>query len=105
MKFIFALTVTSVLLSCRNNKVDTKSEEEQLMQLSREWSASAASENIEKTLSYWADDAVVMPPGQPPIKGKQAIKDMVAGTAKIPGFTISWEPLSAKVSEVATWPG
>ena len=42
MKFIFALTVTSVLLSCRNNKVDTKSEEEQLMQLSREWSASAA---------------------------------------------------------------
>ena len=49
------------------------------MQISREWSKSAASDSIEKTLSYWADDAVVMSPGQPSMKGKNAIREMVEG--------------------------
>jgi len=54
---------------------------------------------MEKTLSYWADDAIVMSPGQPPIKGKKAIRKMVEGTSKIPGFKISWEPLSVAVAK------
>lgn len=69
------------------------------MQLSREWSTSASTDSIEKTLSYWADDAVVMPPGQPPLKGKAAIRQMIEGTSKIPGFKISWEPLNVFVSQ------
>jgi ketosteroid isomerase-like protein len=79
--------------------VDTKAEGEKLMQISREWSKSAATDSIEKTLSYWADDAVVMSPGQPSMKGKNAIREMVEGTSKIPGFKISWEPLSVTVSK------
>ncbi len=39
-----------------------------------------------------------MSPGQPPIKGKNAIREMIMSTVKIPGFKISWEPLSAYVS-------
>ena len=69
------------------------------MQVSREWSKHAASDSIDKILSYWADDAVVMSPGQPPIKGKKAIREMIEGTSKIPGFKISWEPLSVVVSK------
>ena len=69
------------------------------MQLSREWSRSAATDSIEKTLSYWADDAIVMAPGQPSIKGKKAIQEMMESTSKIPGFKISWEPLSVYVSK------
>jgi len=70
------------------------------MNLSREWSEVAATNDIEKTLSYWADDATVMsPPGQPPMKGKEAIRAMVEGMSKIPGFKISWEPLSVFVSQ------
>jgi ketosteroid isomerase-like protein len=68
------------------------------MQTSREWSRVAATDSIEKTLSYWADDAIVMSPGQPAIKGKNAIFGMIKGTSKIPGFKISWEPVSASVS-------
>ena len=37
--------------------------------------------------------------GQPPIKGKNAIREMIMSTTKIPGFKISWEPLSAYVSK------
>ena len=85
-------------LACNEHKTDTKAEGETLMQVSREWSKYAATDSIEKILSYWADDAVVMSPGQPPIKGKKAIREMIDGTSKIPGFKISWEPLSVVVS-------
>ena len=72
-KVMIALMLPAIL-SCTQQNVDTKAESEKLMQLSREWSQSAATQNLEKTVSYWADDAVVMSPGQPPLKGKTAIR-------------------------------
>jgi len=85
------------LIGCNTN-IDTNKEGERLMEISREWSKSAATDDIERTLSYWADDAVMMVSGNPPLKGKAAIRAMVEGTKKIPGFKISWEPLSVAVS-------
>ena len=91
--------VLLILSTGCSRKVDTKAEGENLMELSREWSKSIAANDIEKTLSYWAENATVMSPGQPPIKGKKAIKEMIEGTSKIPGFKISWEPLTVQVSK------
>ena len=99
MKIITALLLFIVFTGCSENKIDTKMEGEKLMQISRDWSKSAATDSIEKTLSYWADDAVVMSPGQPAIKGKTAIRGMVENASKIPGFKISWEPLNVFVSK------
>jgi uncharacterized protein (TIGR02246 family) len=100
MKYNAALLACIVILSgCHNTSTDHASVEKDLMELSREWSRTASLGDIEKTLAFWADDAVVMAPGQPPIKGKQAIRAMVEGSMKIPGFKISWEPESVFVSE------
>ena len=97
-KALAVLILFMVLTGCNAHRVDTKAEGDNLMQISREWSKSAATDSVEKTLGYWADDAVIMPPGQPPVRGKKAIRDMVEGTSKIPGFKISWEPLEVSVS-------
>ena len=99
MKLIIVPLIFTVLTSCGNNKVDTKIEGERLMEISREWSKSAATDSVEKILSYWADDAVVMSPGQPTLNGKNAIREMIKSTSKIPGFKISWEPLSVFISK------
>src|SRR4030095_4342252 len=99
MRIRSLLSTVLFLMGCNEQKVDTKAEGERLMELSREWSRSAATDSIEKTLSYWADDAIVMSPGQPPIKGKKAIREMVESTSKIPGFKISWEPLSVAIAK------
>jgi uncharacterized protein (TIGR02246 family) len=90
---------TLIFLSCNQPKVDKKTEGEKVLQLSREWSEAASTGNIEKTISYWADDAVVMSAGQPVLNGKQAIRKMVEESYKIPGFRISWQPQSVQVSE------
>ncbi|HKZ65215.1 MAG TPA: DUF4440 domain-containing protein [Chitinophagaceae bacterium] len=94
-----AILFLVILAGCDEQKIDTKAEGERLMQISRDWSKSAATPDIEKTLSYWAEDAVMFQPGQPALKGKKAIREMVEGSSKIPGFKISWEPLSVSVSE------
>jgi len=98
-KYLIILIVSVALAGCKQNNIDTKTEGKKLMQLSRDWSKSAATDSIEKTLSFWAEDAIVMSPGEPALKGKQAIRGMIEGTSKIPGFKIKWEPLSVVVSK------
>ncbi len=78
--------------------VDTQKESEELMAISREWSKAAATKDVDKIVSYWADDAVLMTPGEPVYTGKEALREMVNNGFSNPGFTISWEPVSANVS-------
>jgi ketosteroid isomerase-like protein len=52
--------------------------------------SSAAGKDIDKIVSYWSDDAVVIEPGQPIYKGKAAIRAFVAASLQMPGFKIHW---------------
>ncbi|SDB51322.1 Ketosteroid isomerase homolog [Flavobacteriaceae bacterium MAR_2010_188] len=99
MKRLAFLIAFTILISCSQEKVDTEKEGQKLMELSREWSKSAATDDIDKTVSYWSDDAIFISSGQPTLNGKQNIRQMVEGMSKVPGFTISWEPISVSVSE------
>ncbi|NJB84329.1 uncharacterized protein (TIGR02246 family) [Lewinella marina] len=86
-------------LGCGEEPVDREAEAERLMQASRDWSAAAQARDVEKTLDYWAEDAVVITAGQPELRGRQAIRGMIEGSFADPNFAISWEPVSAEVSE------
>src|SRR4029078_11877903 len=72
-----------------------------LMQTSRDWARTAASGDLEQTLSFWSDDAIVMPPGQSAVVGKAAIREFLQRTSTIPGFSITWEPEQATVANDA----
>lgn len=98
MKILITLMVIAIL-SCNQQKIDAKAEGEKVMQTSREWAHYASKADVEKVLGYWADDAIVASSGQPTLKGKKAIRQMVEGSFKIPGFKISWEPQSVEVSQ------
>lgn len=98
-KNAFYTLILLISIGCSQQDVDVNKEGEKLMQLSREWSKSASSRDVEKILSYWTDDAVVISAGQPVLKGKNAIRQMVEGSYKNPSFDISWEPKSAEVSK------
>jgi uncharacterized protein (TIGR02246 family) len=63
----------------------------ELERLDAEWVEAAASRDVERILSYWADDAIVIAPGTPPHVGKDAIREYVVASLAIPGFSISWQ--------------
>ncbi len=98
-KILILPLLTFGLICCQSPKVDQKAEAEKLMELSREWAKTAGTGDTEKILNYWATDAIVMNPGQPSLRGHEAIRQMLVASSKIPGFAISWEPKEAYVSE------
>jgi ketosteroid isomerase-like protein len=70
---------------------DAAAESAKLMQRDAEWADLAtAGKDIEKVLSYWSDDAVVMEPGQAPVVGKAALRAYVTASYATPGFKIHW---------------
>jgi ketosteroid isomerase-like protein len=70
-----------------------------LLQRDAEWARAAfEARDIELALSYWTDDAVVIPPGLPPVAGKSALRQYVEDSLKIPGFRITWTSTDATFS-------
>jgi ketosteroid isomerase-like protein len=71
--------------------MDLALERSRLLRRDAEW-AIAASEgrDIERVLSYWTEDAVLLPPGLPTVVGKAALRQYVEGSMQIPGFRITW---------------
>ena len=55
------------------------------------WLAAAQAKNVDSTLSFWTTDARVIGPGQPPLIGHEAIRNMVAGGFATPGFSVTWQ--------------
>jgi ketosteroid isomerase-like protein len=99
MKPLLPVLIIAIIMGCNNQeKVDTASEKEKLMQASRQWSQKAASRNVDSILSYWDNDALVISAGETPIKGKQGIRKMVEESFSNPNFHIEWEPESAEIS-------
>lgn len=71
--------------------MDLAAQKTRLLQRDAEW-AVAASEgrDVAHILSFWTEDAVVVPPGLPAITGKAALRQYVEGSMQIPGFRITW---------------
>jgi ketosteroid isomerase-like protein len=90
----FVLAVSLLLGACaipRPPAFDATTESAKLLQRDVEWAdAATAGKDVEKIISYWADDAVVMEPGQPAVEGKQAIRAFVTASVNTSGFKIHW---------------
>jgi ketosteroid isomerase-like protein len=85
------------LAGCSRSSFNAREEEASLLKRDAAWAETASSgKDVEKIISYWTDDALVIPPGQPAVEGKAAIREFVADSLKIPGFKIHWT--SEKVS-------
>lgn len=86
------LTLLLAAIGCSGQSFDASAEAERLLQRDAEWAeVAAAGKDVEKAASYWSDDAVIMPQGQPIIEGKAAIRDFVARSFQIPNFRIHWK--------------
>ena len=56
------------------------------------WNKSAVDKNADQMSSYYATDGVLMAPGEPMVKGRDAIKTAVAGMFGSPGFALTFAP-------------
>lgn len=80
-----------LLVGCSRSSFNAAAEQASLLKRDAEWADETSSgKDVEKIISYWTDDALVVPPGQPVVEGKAAIRTFVVESLKIPGFKIHW---------------
>ena len=77
---------------------DVAAERAALFKADKAWSEAAVSKDVDKVLSFWTEDAVVYPPGQPAVSGKEALRRYVTEGFAIPGFSIRWETSAFEVA-------
>jgi uncharacterized protein (TIGR02246 family) len=65
---------------------------------SREWSAAASSRDLERAVSFYADDATYNPPGAPLAAGKDAIRKVWTNIVAIPGGNLRWVTSKVEVA-------
>lgn len=78
---------------------DTRAADEAtLRNLDAEWSKAAGAKDVDKTASYYTDDALILPPNMPAIHGKQQGRAMWQGMFSVPGFGGGWKVTKVEVA-------
>src|SRR5438105_3085346 len=80
-RLTLALGVLLLVGGCSTlHPFDPDAESQRLLRRDAEWAdVAAAGRDVDRIASYWSDDAVIIPQGQPVVEGKAAIRDVVEG--------------------------
>jgi uncharacterized protein (TIGR02246 family) len=98
--FVLSLVMISFVhpTVAQNNTSSTSQDEEQVRNALQNWSKVSASGEKDKYLNHFTEDAVIMSPGQPAIKGKEAIWQIHERSKSIPGYKLEWDTESSSVT-------
>jgi len=83
---------------CSLHKANLAAEEAAIRRTDTDWLAAASAHDLERTVSFWADDATILAPETPPVVGKDAIHKYVAEAFATPGFSIAWKTERVEVA-------
>jgi len=95
---IGAQTACQVL---QQQQADLKNEENAIRQADMDWSKAAASKDVDKVVSYYAEDGAIYPPNAPIASGKPGVKVEWTGMVNLPGFMVTWAPSRVDVARSA----
>lgn len=96
---ISLLLLLSLSIACQS-KADTRAADEAaLRKLDDEWSKAVGARDVEKTTSYYSDDAVVMPPNIPTLTSKESIRTLWKSMLESPVFSGGWKASKVEVAQ------
>jgi uncharacterized protein (TIGR02246 family) len=73
--------------------------ERALRDLDAQWSKAAAAKDLERTIAYYSDDAIVLPPNAASAATKEAILNVWKDLLATPGLAITWQPTRVQLAE------
>jgi ketosteroid isomerase-like protein len=75
--------------------------ERTLRDLDAQWSKAAAAKDLERTIAYYSDDAIVLPPNAASAATNEAIRNVWKDLLATPGLVITWEPATVQLAKSA----
>jgi ketosteroid isomerase-like protein len=95
----FSVALLMVVAGCNQQAPDNRAADESTIRnLDAQWSKTAGAHDLDGVVSYYSDDAVVLPPNAPAAADKQAIRALWAGLAG-PGVSITWQASKVEVAK------
>jgi uncharacterized protein (TIGR02246 family) len=73
--------------------------EQALRDLDAQWSAAASAKDLAKTVSFYSEDAIVMPPNAPSATTRETIRGAWKEMLTTPGAAISWKATKVEVAK------
>ena len=73
--------------------------EQLLRDLDAQWAKVAAAKDVEQTIAYYSDDAIVLPPNATSAATKEAVRNVWRDMFASPGLVISWQPTRVQVGK------
>lgn len=99
ISLLLLVLLLSLSLACQSQTgADTRADEATLRKLDDEWSKAAGAKDIEKTLSFYSDDAIVLVPNSPLLNTKEQIRTLWTGMFSVPGFGGGWKPTKIEIA-------
>ena len=94
------IALLSFAFVCLASAADTKSAiEKALRDLDAQWSAAAGAKDLDKTMSFYSDDAIVMPPNASAATTKETIRNVWKEVVASPGAALSWKATKVEVAK------
>lgn len=97
--FVLATVIGSSISATASAGDDMSAKAKMLTKLDDDWSAAAVARDVDRVASFYAEDAIAYPPGEPVAVGRAAAKKVWAAYFADPTFSISWKTLHAEVSK------
>jgi len=73
--------------------------EQLLRDLDAQWAKAAAAKDVEQTIVYYSDDAIVLPPNATGAATKEAIRNVWKDMFASPSLVFSWQPTRVQVGK------
>jgi ketosteroid isomerase-like protein len=72
-----------------------------LLDLDVRWSKAAAAKDLEETIAYYSDDAIVLPPNSASATTKEAIRNVWKDLFASPALVVTWKPSRVELGKSA----
>ncbi|PYI99312.1 MAG: DUF4440 domain-containing protein [Verrucomicrobia bacterium] len=92
-----SISQSSTADSLRDNAATTRPGERVLRDLDAQWSKAAAAKDLEQTVAFYSDDAIVLPPNATRAATKETVRNVWKDVLAAPGLVISWKPSKVKL--------
>lgn len=93
-----AVLLSLSILSPAQQKASHASAEQQIRAADIRWAKAAAAKDLDATLSFYTDDAVLLFQGVPTIQGKAAVRKQWVAEFADKNYSLTWHPQAIEVS-------
>lgn len=92
-----SISQSSTSDSLPDNGGSTRPAERMLRDLDAQWSKAATARDLEQTVGFYSDDAIVLPPNAASAATKDMVRNVWKDILTAPGLVISWKPSKVKL--------